>query len=166
MWHAGLVAPRYVGSSRTRERTCVPCIGRRILNHCTTKEVPRLPFDQPRATEAISHPFEMALAHLSGPTDQCSTAVHKEPFSTSAFKVVFEYCCYPQDPHLWRLHLGPHPRLQDSPHSPSFSLGRVRRGWRGRGVRRRHPRSEWQPAACPLPSLSRSLTSGDGRVWA
>ena len=35
----GLVAPRHVGSSRTRARTCVPCIGRRILNHCATREV-------------------------------------------------------------------------------------------------------------------------------
>ena len=29
-----------MGSSRTRARTCVPCIGRRILNHCTTREAP------------------------------------------------------------------------------------------------------------------------------
>ena len=36
----GLVAPRHVGSSRTRARTRVPCIGRWILNHCTTREVP------------------------------------------------------------------------------------------------------------------------------
>ena len=35
----GLVAPRHVGSSRTRARTRVPCIGRRILNHCATGEV-------------------------------------------------------------------------------------------------------------------------------
>ena len=34
----GLVAPRHVGSSRTRARTDVPCIGRRILNHCATRE--------------------------------------------------------------------------------------------------------------------------------
>ena len=27
-------------SSRTRGRTCVPCIGRRIPNHCATREVP------------------------------------------------------------------------------------------------------------------------------
>ena len=27
-------------SSRTRERARVPCIGRQILNHWTTKEVP------------------------------------------------------------------------------------------------------------------------------
>ena len=40
LWHTGLVAPRPVGSSRTRDRTCVPCIGRQILNHCATREVP------------------------------------------------------------------------------------------------------------------------------
>ena len=26
-------------SSQTRDRTRVPCIGRQILNHCTTREV-------------------------------------------------------------------------------------------------------------------------------
>ena len=31
MWRTGLVAPHHVGSSRTRARTHVPCIGRRIL---------------------------------------------------------------------------------------------------------------------------------------
>ena len=31
MWCTGLVPPRYVGSSRTRARTRVPCIGRRFL---------------------------------------------------------------------------------------------------------------------------------------
>ena len=29
-------------SSLTRDRTHVPCIGRRILNHWTTREVPEL----------------------------------------------------------------------------------------------------------------------------
>ena len=38
MWRTGLVAPRHVGSSRNRARTCVSCIGRRLLNHCTTRE--------------------------------------------------------------------------------------------------------------------------------
>ena len=37
----GLVAPRHMGSSWTRDQTYVPCIGRQILNHCTTREVPR-----------------------------------------------------------------------------------------------------------------------------
>ena len=35
----GLVAPQHVESSQTRARTRVPCIGRRILNHCATREV-------------------------------------------------------------------------------------------------------------------------------
>ena len=39
LWHTGLVAPQHVGSSRTRDRARVPCIGRWILNHCTTREV-------------------------------------------------------------------------------------------------------------------------------
>ena len=38
LWHTGPAAPRHAGSSRTRPRTCVPCVGRRILNHCATKE--------------------------------------------------------------------------------------------------------------------------------
>ena len=45
MWRAGLVAPRHVGSSRTRARTRVPCIGRWILNHCATREVPNEHFN-------------------------------------------------------------------------------------------------------------------------
>ena len=47
----GLVAPWHVGSSRTRARTCVPCIGRRILNHCSTRGVP--------------HSFNYGLQHLT-----------------------------------------------------------------------------------------------------
>ena len=39
LWRAGLVAPWHVGSSQTRPRTRVPCTGRQILNHCTTREV-------------------------------------------------------------------------------------------------------------------------------
>ena len=33
-----------MGSSRIRALTWVACIGRRILNHCTTREVPEQPF--------------------------------------------------------------------------------------------------------------------------
>ena len=36
----GLVAPRYVGSSSTRDGNCVPCIGRLICNHWNTSKVP------------------------------------------------------------------------------------------------------------------------------
>ena len=38
MWRTGLVAPWHVGSSWTRTRTHVCCIGRWILNHCATRE--------------------------------------------------------------------------------------------------------------------------------
>ena len=40
MWRTGLVAPRHVGSSRTRAPTRVPCNGRQILIHCATREAP------------------------------------------------------------------------------------------------------------------------------
>ena len=38
LWLTGPVTPRHVGSSQTRAGTCVPCIGRQILNHCATRE--------------------------------------------------------------------------------------------------------------------------------
>ena len=41
LWRTGLIAPWHVGSSRTRAQTHVPCIGRRILNHCATREAPK-----------------------------------------------------------------------------------------------------------------------------
>ena len=40
LWLTGPVALRHVGSSQTRARTHVPCIGRQILNHCATREAP------------------------------------------------------------------------------------------------------------------------------
>ena len=44
-WLTGLVAPRHVGSSQTRARTRVPCISKRTLNRCATREVPIITFD-------------------------------------------------------------------------------------------------------------------------
>ena len=41
LWCIGLVAPRHVGSSLTRDGTRVPCTARWILNHWTTREVPK-----------------------------------------------------------------------------------------------------------------------------
>ena len=41
LWHMGLVALWHVKNSWARDRTCVPCIGRWILNHWTTREVPQ-----------------------------------------------------------------------------------------------------------------------------
>ena len=39
LWRTGLGAPRHMGSSWTGARTHVLCTGRRILNHCATREV-------------------------------------------------------------------------------------------------------------------------------
>ena len=46
LWLTGPVAPRHVGSSQTRARTRVPCIGRQILNHCATREAPHRAFER------------------------------------------------------------------------------------------------------------------------
>ena len=40
LWLTGLVAPWHVGSSQTRARTRIPCIGRQTLNHWATREAP------------------------------------------------------------------------------------------------------------------------------
>ena len=39
VWYTGLVAPWHVESSQTRDQNCVPCIGKQVLNHWTTREV-------------------------------------------------------------------------------------------------------------------------------
>ena len=39
------VTPRHVESSQTRDRTCVRCIGRQVLNHWATREVLLMPSD-------------------------------------------------------------------------------------------------------------------------
>ena len=44
LWCTGLVAPQHVGSSLSRAQSRVSCLGRRILNHCATREVPELVF--------------------------------------------------------------------------------------------------------------------------
>ena len=43
LWCTGFVAPQHVESSQSRDRTCVPCVGRRILIHYATKKVPSKP---------------------------------------------------------------------------------------------------------------------------
>ena len=44
LWLMGLTSPRHVGSSWTGDGTCVSCIGRQILNHWSTREVPSLKY--------------------------------------------------------------------------------------------------------------------------
>ena len=38
LWLTGPASPRHAGSSQTRARTRVPCIGRQTPNHCATRE--------------------------------------------------------------------------------------------------------------------------------
>ena len=44
LWVMGLVASQHVKSSQTRDKTHVPRIGRRILNHWITREAPGVHF--------------------------------------------------------------------------------------------------------------------------
>ena len=39
LWSIGSVALQQVGSSQTKDQTCIPCFGRQILNRWTTREV-------------------------------------------------------------------------------------------------------------------------------
>ena len=63
MWHTGLVAPQRVRYSQTSDQTHVPYIGRRILNHWTTREVRRyllelvilFPSDEYSEVESLNH---------------------------------------------------------------------------------------------------------------
>ena len=43
----GLAALRQVDPSQTRDRTRVPCAGRWLVNHCTTREVQKTTFLKP-----------------------------------------------------------------------------------------------------------------------
>ena len=56
-WLTGLAAPRHVGSSQTRDRTHVPCIGRWILNHCTTREVPLCLISTVQQSDSVIHVY-------------------------------------------------------------------------------------------------------------
>lgn len=45
LWYLGLVAPRHVESSRSRDQTHIPCIGNWIFNHCNNRQVQNPGFD-------------------------------------------------------------------------------------------------------------------------
>ena len=63
LWCTLLVAPWHVGSSWTREWTLVSCIGRWILHHWTTREVPSPPFLQ---YTTVSHTREFVFFFFGG----------------------------------------------------------------------------------------------------
>ena len=54
-----LVAPRYVGSSWTRDRTCVPVTGKWIPIHSTTREVLVYFFNNINSTFPLSLPYAL-----------------------------------------------------------------------------------------------------------
>ena len=61
----GFVAQWHVESSQTREQICVPCIGRQIPIHCTTREVPSVSFFKiPHISDTICYSSFSDLRHL------------------------------------------------------------------------------------------------------
>ena len=46
LWYKDLVALQHVGSSQTRDQTCVPCIGWWVLYHWATREVLFIPLKE------------------------------------------------------------------------------------------------------------------------
>ena len=55
----GLSCSWHVGFSRTKARTCVPCLGRRSLNHCATREA------QEKIFYTLSFSHEKSLLHFN-----------------------------------------------------------------------------------------------------
>ena len=87
-----LVALRHVGSSWTRARTHVPCIGRQILNHCATREV--LPLclligDSPFTFNVITYRYVLITILLISFWLFCNSSV---PFSSLALCCLMIFC--------------------------------------------------------------------------
>ena len=53
LWHPDLVTPQHEPSSQTGDQTHIPCIGRQILIHWTTREVPENMFLQATVNEQV-----------------------------------------------------------------------------------------------------------------
>ncbi|KAK2814663.1 hypothetical protein Q5P01_000866 [Channa striata] len=98
------------------------------------------PFDRP-GRRGHRPTLPNGVAHLLGPTDPCSTAVHMEPFSTSPSKFSLEYLLLPPRSAPAAAPPGPRPRLPCSPRAPPTAA----RSPRGSCCRRR-------PGMGPTPS--------------
>ena len=72
-WFMDLVAPQHVGSSQTRDRTHVSCIGRHILYHWATREAfefifkGRIIVNNVVFVSAVQHLESTIIIHLSPP---------------------------------------------------------------------------------------------------
>ena len=88
----GLVAARHVGSSQTRAESYVPCTGRRILNHSSTRESQKLCFNS-REEEIVfffcwMYSFHWPTAASGLWLWQCSEESSNMAFQKMTFKVV------------------------------------------------------------------------------
>ena len=69
-WCTGLVAPRHVGSSHTRDQARTPCTGRRILNHWTHQGSPHL-FSSWHTVQFVTLPLSSYLMCVSSDAGLC-----------------------------------------------------------------------------------------------
>ncbi|XP_054940176.1 consortin isoform X3 [Physeter macrocephalus] len=121
-WLTGPAAPRHVGSSRTGARTRVPCISRRTLNHCATREAPGIAEsyfqeeDYEKAMKFIQLErlyHEQLLANLSAIQEQWETKWKtvqphtvtslrnsEKGFNGEDFERLAKFCTTHQDPLL------------------------------------------------------------------
>ena len=86
----GLVAFQDAESSWARDQTCIPCIGRQILSHLTTREIPRLDLEH-RQIYIHTHlsledvlPVEIWLVK---PSSRRSRALCPEAFTMEMFSM-------------------------------------------------------------------------------
>ena len=93
MWLTGSVAPRHVGSSQTRARTRVPCIGRQTPNHCATREAPTHLFMIPLIWTSEAQPgseYPQGRTHGAGRAEFSSAGFRRK--STSQLIQVIGSC--------------------------------------------------------------------------
>ena len=75
----GLVAPRHVKSSNTKDQTCIPCIGSWILIYYSNREVP--------------HAFFLICYHRTLPLNFCNPEKNQFQGLVCAFPEFFLYIC-------------------------------------------------------------------------
>ena len=102
LWHTGLVAPRRAGSSRSRDRTRVSCIGRKIL----TIEPPGKPFIWFYSGLIIVASIQALLGFILWTSKKCKVGVWFGCFSCNlgfrargvhvALMGVFSFCLGPE----------------------------------------------------------------------
>ena len=85
-----------MGSSQTRAQTHVPCIGRQILNHCTTRKAPNLllmhvdiQFSQHHVLKSLSFPAECSWP----PCCKSFDCICESLFLSSLFYPIGLYVC-------------------------------------------------------------------------